>query len=56
MTTQDIQSLTAILCNLITYELEITQALETSDQEVSGFLDFRHDLAYAVSQAIARNA
>ena len=51
MTTQDLTALTSLLCHLVTYELEITQALETSDQETADFLDFRHGLAYAIAQA-----
>ncbi|MEB3313633.1 MAG: hypothetical protein VKL98_05755 [Cyanobacteriota bacterium] len=51
MTTQDITAMTALLCNLITYELEIKQVLEASDQESANYMDFRHDLAYAIAQA-----
>lgn len=51
MTTQDLSALTSLLCHLVTYEFEITAALEAADQETANYLDFRHDVAYAIAQS-----
>jgi len=52
MTTQDITALTSLLCALVTYEVEISQALENADLEISNYIDFRYDLAHALAVVI----
>ena len=52
MTTQDITALTSLLCALVTYEVEISAALEASDLEISNYMDFRYDLSHAIATAL----
>ena len=52
MTTQDITALTGLLCALVTYEVEISQALENADLEISNYMDFRYDLSHAIATAL----